>query len=176
MELNEEIVKEYFCSVKNCYIQENILYKVITKRDGKKKGGGRSDIDLLAYSPHDNEIFDIEVKYREKAPFHRGVDKASNLDKVISNFTLESRISKIKDLNPQSLAVKRIFVTNKKAFTKKTKDEYEKLLKQNSIKLIYLEDIFKELQEHFKENSNKMTSVIGQILRMINNQSAVKNA
>lgn len=172
MELNEEIVKKYFCSVKKCFIQENVLYKVTTKREGKKRGGGWSDIDLLAYSPHNNEMLDIEVKYREKAPFHRGTDKASNLDKVISNFTLESRISKILELNPQSFPVKRIFVTNKKAFTEKTRDEYEEILLENEIRLIYFEEIFEELQIHFKENSNKMTSVIGQVLRMINNQKS----
>lgn len=171
MELNEEIVKEYFCSVKKCFIQENVLYKVTTKRDGKKKGGGWSDIDLLAYSPFDNKILDIEVKYRERAPFHRGTDKASNLDKVIDNFSLESRLEKINDLNPQSLQVERIFVTNRKAFTEKTRYEYEELLIKNNITLIYFETVFQELQNHFKENSNKMTSVIGQILRILNNQN-----
>ena len=171
MELNEEIVKEYFCSVKKCFIQENVLYKVTTKREGKKKGGGWSDIDLLAYSPLDNRMLDIEVKYREKAPFHRGTDRASNLDKVINNFFLESRIEKIDELNPQLLLVEHIFVTNRKAFTEKTRSEYESLLVKNNITLIYFEDIFKELQNHFKENSNKMTSVIGQMLRMLNNQN-----
>ena len=63
-------------------------HKVETKREGKKMGGGWSDIDLLAYQPSKNLILDIEVKYREVTPFHRGSDKASNLDKVIDNFTL----------------------------------------------------------------------------------------
>lgn len=172
MELNEEIVKEYFCSVKQCFIQENILYKVTSKsKNGKKSGSGWSDIDLLAYSPKVNEFLDIEVKYREVAPFHRGKDKASNLDKVINNFTLESRISKIEELNPNSLSVKRIFVTNRKAFTNKKRDEYEGLLKENNIELIYFETVFQELQSHFQKNSKKMTSVLGQVLRIINNQN-----
>ena len=170
MELNEEIVKEYFCTVKRCFVRENVLYKVTTQRPGKKKGGGWSDIDLLAYSPVSNEILDIEVKYREVAPFHRGIDKASSLDKVINNYVLESRIVKIAELNPQSLPVKRVFVTNKKAFTEKTRQEYVSLLQDNNIELLYLENIFQELQEYFKNNSNKMTSVLGQVLRIINNQ------
>jgi len=108
MEFNEEIVKEYYSSVKKCFMQENILYKVTTQREGKKMGGGWSDIDLLAYSPQDNIFLDIEVKYREKAPFHRGTDKASNLDRVIDNFNLSARKDVIKSLNPHNLEVKKV--------------------------------------------------------------------
>ena len=169
MDINEEIAKEYFTSVKQCFIRENVIYKVETQRDGKKKGSGWSDIDLLAYSPVDNVILDIEVKYRERAPFHRGVDKASNLDKVINNFTLPGRIKRISELNDQKLPVKKIFVTNKKALTNKTRIEYEHLLENAQIKLIYFEEIFTALKEYYKKNHNKMTSVIGQMLRVMNN-------
>lgn len=142
-------------------MHENLLYKVETQREGKKKGGGWSDIDLLAYSPAQDEILDIEVKYRESAPFHRGSDKASNLDKVISNYTLEPRIQKISEYNPRNIYVRRIFVTNKRAFTNATREEYEALLELENIELLYFEEVFEKLQKHIKENSKKMTSVIG---------------
>ena len=170
MELNEQIVKEYYTMVLKCFVHENVIYKVETKREGKKMGGGWSDIDLLAYQPSKNLILDIEVKYREVAPFHRGSDKASNLDKVIDNFYSKPRAERISEYNPNNLAVLKVFVTNKKAFTEKTRKDYEKLLKDKEIELLYLETIFSKLQSHFKENSNKMTSVIGQVLRIINNQ------
>jgi len=174
MEINEEIVKEYFTTVLKCFIHENVLYKVESKREGKKKGGGWSDIDLLAYKPDTNEILDIEVKYRERAPFHRGTDKVSNLDKVIDNFKLLPRIDRIAEYNPNNLQVRKVFVTNKKAFTEKKRNEYEKLLEDEGVQLLYLEEIFSTLQDFVKENPNKMTSVISQVLRIINNQ--VKNA
>ncbi len=174
MEINEEIVKEYFTTVLKCFIHENIIYKLETKRKGKKKGGGWSDIDLLAYQPETNEILDIEVKYREKAPFHRGTDKASNLNRVINNFKLLPRAERIAEYNPNKLPVLKVFVTNKKAFTEKTRQEYEKLLKDEDIQLLYFEEIFSKLQDFFRENPNKMTSVIGQVLRIVNNQA--KNA
>ena len=171
MEINEEIVKEYFTTVLKCFIHENIIYKLETKRKGKKKGGGWSDIDLLAYQPETNEIFDIEVKYREKAPFHRGTDKASNLNRVINNFKLLPRAERIAEYNPNKLPVLKVFVTNKKAFTEKKRQEYEKLLKDEDIQLLYFEEIFSKLQDFFRENPNKMTSVIGQVLRIVNNQA-----
>lgn len=170
MDINEEIVKEYFTSCLNCFMHENVLYKVETQREGKKKGGGWSDIDLLAYYPEKDEIFDIEVKYRQVAPFHRGSDKASNLDKVISNYTLASRIKKISEYNPRNINVRRVFVTNKRAFTNARREEYEALLVSENIELLYFEDVFEKLQKHVKENSNKMTSVVGQVMRVINNQ------
>lgn len=171
MEINEEIVKEYFASCLNCFIHENVLYKVETQRPGKKKGSGWSDIDLLAYYPADDEIFDIEVKYRQVAPFHRGTDKASNLDKVISNYALEPRIRKIAEYNPRKVNVRRIFVTNKRAFTNTRRLEYEALLSSKNIELLYFEEIFEKLQKYTKENSKKITSVIGQVMRIINDQS-----
>ncbi len=172
MEINEEIVKEYFTTVQKCFILENVIYKVETHREGKKKGGGWSDIDLLAYQPSTNEVVDIEVKYREKAPFHRGADRASNLDKVINNFKLISKSDRIREYNPNNLPIRKVFVTNKKAFTEKTRKEYEQLLNDESIRLLYFEELFAKLQEHFRNNPNKMTSVIGQVLRVINNQSS----
>ena len=179
MEINEEIVKEYFTAVEKCFILENVIYRVETKREGKKKGGGWSDIDLLAYKPayksETDQILDIEVKYREKAPFHQGSDKASNLDKVIDNFKSVARSQRIAEYNPKTLEIRKIFVTNKKAFTETTRNKFEILLKDQGIELLYIEEVFSKLQNFFRENPNKMTSVIGQVLRIINNQEIMPN-
>lgn len=171
MEINEEIVKEYFCVVLGCFVIENVIYRVETQRNGKKRGGGWSDIDLLAYYPMENNVLDIEVKYRERAPFHRGKDKASNIDNVIYNIHTPNRNRKIQELNKNSLAVQKIFVTNKKAFSEKRRLEYESLLSDNEIQLIYFETMFSELQNYYRQNPNKMTSIIGQMLRIYNNQN-----
>ncbi len=166
MEINEEIVKEYFTKVKKCFILENVIYKLQTQREGKKKGGGWSDIDLLVYDPFKNRIIDVEVKYRHNAQFHTGKDKTSNINNVIHDFLRSERQQCISIYNPNNLEILKIFVTNRKAFSERKRTEYEKILRDNNIELLYFEKIVERLKKYYQENSNKMTSVIGQMIRI----------
>lgn len=168
MEINEEIAKEYFTKVERCFIIENVLYQVEAIRNDGNKVKSWSDIDLLAYNPKKNEIIDIEVKYRHGTVFHKGADKTSSIYRVVDSFKKKERIKKIKEYNPDKLKVKRIFITNKRAFTDKSRDEFEKLLFDDNIDILYFEKIVSALNKHYQEHSNKMTSVIGQMFRLLN--------
>lgn len=173
MHINEEIVKEYYTLVEKCFVIENINFKVITERKDNKKGSGWSDIDLLAYNPKKNVVYDIEVKYRQNAPFHKGTDEVSSFDKVIKDFKLKERNETINKYTPERVSVQKIFITNWKAFSEVKREEYTKELKSNEIELKYFEDLFIDLKEYF-EKEKKINSIVGQTLRLINNIDSTK--
>ena len=169
MEVNEEIVKDYFVNILNCFVMENILFKTTIDeiKNNNKNKSGWSDIDILALDTKNKEIYDIEVKYRHATVFHKGKDKTSSLSRVINQFFLKERTQKIKTLNPMKFKVRKIFVTNKKAFSKNTREEYINNLNEKKIEVKFIDDIFVELQEYYKKNSKKISSVLGQTFRLI---------
>ncbi|OQY01370.1 MAG: hypothetical protein B6I20_07760 [Bacteroidetes bacterium 4572_117] len=167
MEINEEFIKEYYTKVKRCFVNENVIYRMQVNRKDGKSIGSWSDIDILAFEPKTKTILDIEVKYRHSTNFHKGNDKTSSIYKVIENFSKPSRINCIKNYNPDNFEVKRIFITNRKAFTEKSRAEFVNLLATDNIEVIYFEKIISALKKHYKKHSDKMTSVIGQMFRLL---------
>lgn len=167
MDVNQEIVKEYFQRCKGYFVLEDV---------GFKRGSYPSDIDLLALDPKnaDAPVLAVEVKWRGSAKIHEGEDKASSIHKIISQINDPYRVQRIREIIGQR-NFENIFITSLHAFGEKdsTRKKHIEGFVNAGISVKFFEDIIDELVMEIGK-SGKYTTAISQTIRMLKYYDHIK--
>jgi hypothetical protein len=152
LEVNQQIVISWLKS-KKFFVIEELFY-----------GQHNNDVDVLAVSLIEKMIYDCEVKCRLKTKMDKVMFK-----KVVDEFKNPLRIEKIKQCigEAEHYSLKNVFITTKFLLgSEQNREKWEgKFLEQN-IKVLYLDDILKELSEYASETS-KTNDLTIQIFRLL---------
>jgi len=160
MDVNEEIIKEWLHLCKKQFTIENICFKIV----GPKGGSNYSDIDLLATDGKGN-FYDYEVKWR--SVYSVGATDKETIGAYINQMTRRERLKKIQEIIGDK-PVKRIFITTKVHFGKslKKRQSIEQEFRLANIKIMYFDDIIKELTS-FVSTLGRYNSPILQTIRIL---------
>ncbi|MFQ6120093.1 MAG: hypothetical protein ACE5KE_09430, partial [Methanosarcinales archaeon] len=152
MDVNEEIVKEYFELVENCIVRANIEY-----------GKYHSAIDLLAIDKNGN-IKDIEVKWKSRIVIEDSTSKQNGFKHIVNQLKDMRRNESIKELLGKEPTHK-IFVTTKHFFSISNFDYWKNRFKEQNIEVLFFDDIIPKLVEKIKIKG-KYESPVLQTIRM----------
>ncbi len=153
MDVNEEIVKEYFEVVENCIVRANIEY-----------GNYHSAIDLLAIDKSGN-VIDIEVKWKSRIVIENSDKKQNGFYHIINQLKNKERDEIIKELVGK-LPTQKILVTTKHFFSKSKLQYWKKRFEEENIQVLFFDDILPNLVENIKVKGKYDSSVL-QTIRML---------
>ena len=168
LDINEEIVEKWLQLAKNRFTRTNISFKV----KGKKGGSNYSDIDILAVD-NDGKYYDYEVKWRSKATL--SATNQAKLNEIINQMTRHERIAKIEKIIGKK-EYEKIFVTTRSFLGKSDQKQNDliKVFEKDNIKIIFFEDIVKELVEIINVKG-RYDSMAIQIIRILKQFDLLKD-
>ena len=153
MDVNEEIVKEYFELVENCIVRASIEY-----------GRYHSAIDLLAVDKIGN-VKDIEVKWKSRIVIEDSDKKQNGYYHIINQLKNKKRDEIIKELIGK-LPTEKILVTTKHFFSKSKLEYWKNRFKEQNIQVLFFDDIIPKLVKEIK-TKGKYDSPVLQTIRML---------
>lgn len=161
MDVNEQIVKEYFELIENCIVRTNIEY-----------GNYHSAIDLLAID-RKGDIKDIEVKWKSRIVIEDSENKQNGFKHIVKQLKDRRRDKIIKELLGKGPTHK-IFVTTKHFFSKKRLDYWKNKFREQDIGVLFFDDVIPILVEKIKIKG-KYESPILQTIRVLKYFNQLKN-
>jgi len=154
MDVNEEIVREYFELIENCIVRANIEYE---KKYHKA-------IDLLAIDKNGN-IIDIEVKWKSTIVIADSTKKQNGFKHIVNQLNDKKRNETIKELLGKEPSIK-LFVTPRHFFPKTKFDYWVNKFREENIEIKFFDDIIPSLVEKIKVKG-KYDSPVLQTIRML---------
>lgn len=158
MDVNEKIVICWLQKCKNCFTIDDIDYDNF-----------HSAIDILALDLSNNEILDIEVKFKARITIEDSDKKQNGFQHIIKQLLSEERDNKIKELwtNNHNFTIVKVLITTKHFFTVNKFDYWCKEFENKKIRVYFFDKILKELSEK-AHSLNKANDEILQTLRILN--------
>ncbi len=160
MEVNEEIIKQWLHICKKQFTLDDVRFKVY----GPKGGSNYSNIDLLGVDRY-GKYYDYEIKWR--SVYSLSATEKEEPDSLINQMTREERVKKIREIIGNK-SYSKIFITTYQMFGmgQDKRQKFIKLFKSRNIKVLFFEDVIKELVEAINVNG-RYDSQILQTIRMM---------
>lgn len=153
MDVNEEIAKEYYELVENCFVRSGIEY-----------GNYHSAIDLLVINKK-GEVIDIEVKWKSRIKICDSDKKQNGFKHFVNQLNNRERDEKIFNLTGK-IPDKKVFLTTKNFFGKSKQDYWIKKFLEKNIEVVFFDDIIPKLV-YIINKVGKYDSQISQTIRML---------
>lgn len=160
MDVNEQIVKEYFELVKGCLVRNNIEY-----------GKHHASIDLLAVDKQGN-IFDMEVKWKSAIAIKDSKDRENGFNHFVKQLNDTERDKIIEKLIGKK-PTQKMFITTKHFLSKRKFHYWKGRFEKENIEVLFFDDIIPNLVNaiHVK---GKYESPVLQTIRMLKYFGIVK--
>ena len=148
MDANEQIVIAWLQQVKKMFIKSELYY-----------GSHHADIDILAVSLPNNEIWDCEIRTRTAST---NMDQKSSSE-IIRKFQDDEREKVISAfVNNDDFSISKVLIISKNYLgqTEKTISKWTTKFTDEKIKALYLDDIVDELKSYSKECKKTQNPII----------------
>ena len=162
MDANELIVEEWARVCKGQFTMADVKFRVT----GSRGGVNYSNIDILAYDPHEDRFLDYEVKWR--ATEWVDATPGEKVEALVKRMTCTERDDKIKVLIGESNfpKLRRVFVTPRRWLRSPAGRRLVAALAKANVEIKYFEDVVPELQNAVT-GTGRYDSVVSQLVRIM---------